>query len=239
MARLQILELPEGASDERAPFLLVIDQADDKLTDEITRWPEDIAKRVGARHVLAFETTIGIPANEVPVDPDGYPITIRVEGDFEQFRQQVQDEATAASRTLAGARYAAEQYREQPPREDHGSGAVPLRWRLDYELAQRRDFITRLAAALGIEGDNLAIDLVEAARVLRTDRDTKQARIEAAAQLHRHVEHRGQTICGHCSAWDEPGGSTDNPPVLWPCDTVKALTGYVDEGEAGTASTAP
>jgi hypothetical protein len=48
--------------------------------------------------VLCFEETIEIPANEVPVDPEGYPVRIRVEGDFEQFREQVQEEIRQAQR---------------------------------------------------------------------------------------------------------------------------------------------
>jgi hypothetical protein len=64
MARLQILELPEGANDDRPPFLLVVDQADEATADDIVRWPSNIAERTGARHVLVFEGTVDIPAND-------------------------------------------------------------------------------------------------------------------------------------------------------------------------------
>ncbi|MFJ8995620.1 hypothetical protein ACIRQH_35095 [Streptomyces sp. NPDC102279] len=64
MARLQILELPEGASDERAPFLLVIDQVEEAVREEIARWPGDLGERFGARQVLCFAETIEIPAND-------------------------------------------------------------------------------------------------------------------------------------------------------------------------------
>ncbi|MDX2757897.1 hypothetical protein [Streptomyces europaeiscabiei] len=64
MARLQILELPEGANDDRPPFVLVVDRVDDDLAEEITRWPENIATRIGARQVLCFPGTIDIPAND-------------------------------------------------------------------------------------------------------------------------------------------------------------------------------
>ncbi|MFF1574836.1 hypothetical protein ACFVWR_19015 [Leifsonia sp. NPDC058292] len=105
MARLQILELPEGAADERAPFVLVIDQVPTEQTkfDAIRRdllADGDLAERLGARAVLVFEETIEIPVNEVPVDPDGYPLKIRVEGDFEQFREQVQEEVLYAQGKL-------------------------------------------------------------------------------------------------------------------------------------------
>ena len=64
MARLQILELPEGSGDNRPPFLLVVDQADEATADDIARWPSNIAECTGARHVLVFEGTVNIPAND-------------------------------------------------------------------------------------------------------------------------------------------------------------------------------
>lgn len=107
MARLQILELPTIYRDEgpdETPYILVIDRVDDETAADIARWPDDIATRTGARHVLCFSETVDIPANETPVDPDGYPLKFRVEGDFEQFREQVQQEIAKAqaevSRTL-------------------------------------------------------------------------------------------------------------------------------------------
>jgi len=64
MARLQILELPEGSGDDRPPFLLVVDQADEAVADDLARWPSNITERTGARHVLVFEGTVDIPAND-------------------------------------------------------------------------------------------------------------------------------------------------------------------------------
>lgn len=126
MARLQILELPEGASDERAPFVLVIDQYEPTQgpfgAEEPLPLADDLAEKIGARTVLVFETTVDIPANETPVGPDGYPVRLRVEGDFEQFREQVQAEATAASNVLAGTRHTAEQYSDRPPHQYSDGG---------------------------------------------------------------------------------------------------------------------
>jgi hypothetical protein len=106
MARLQILELPtiycEEGPDE-TPYILVIDQVDDETAADIARWPTDIATRTGARHILCFSETVEIPVNETPVDPDGYPLKIRVEGDFEQFREQVQGEIRKAQAELREA----------------------------------------------------------------------------------------------------------------------------------------
>lgn len=111
MARIQILELPtiygKDGTDE-TPFVLVIDQVHEEafahldhgvtIKDDGARTSvhRRLAEQLGARAVLAFEETVEIPANEVPVDPDGYPLKIRVEGDFEQFREQVQQEIAKA-----------------------------------------------------------------------------------------------------------------------------------------------
>ncbi|MFF2189252.1 hypothetical protein [Streptomyces sp. NPDC058155] len=70
MARLQILELPEGSADNRPPFILVIDQAprDSALFrafHEDIELNDGVAARVGARGVLVFEDTVEIPANEI------------------------------------------------------------------------------------------------------------------------------------------------------------------------------
>ncbi|MFJ4637596.1 hypothetical protein ACIP69_18480 [Streptomyces hygroscopicus] len=107
MARLQILELPEGAGDDRPPFVLVVDQVpvDEPGFEALRRDLNegDVAARIGARAVLVFEETIDIPANEVPVDPDGYPLKIRIEGDFQQFHEQVREEVAKAQAEVADA----------------------------------------------------------------------------------------------------------------------------------------
>jgi hypothetical protein len=50
-----------------------------------------------------------------------------------------------------------------------------------------------------------------------------RALTDRVRDLHRPVEHRGRIICVECSAWAD--GSTDNPPVEHPCNTIKALDG--------------
>jgi hypothetical protein len=77
MARLQILELPEGSGDDRPPFILVIDQMPtsepefDTLRRDLA--DNDIAARTGARAVLVFEDTIDIPANGTMAQEDEPP----------------------------------------------------------------------------------------------------------------------------------------------------------------------
>ncbi|NML55384.1 hypothetical protein HHL19_16570 [Streptomyces sp. R302] len=109
MPRLQILELPEGADDDRPPFALVIDQADEALIGSLlcTKREDpdfDLASRIGARTVLVFEETMEIPANDLPVDEHGLPLTIHIEADTTVFHEQVE----------AAARWAADRLRTHP-----------------------------------------------------------------------------------------------------------------------------
>lgn len=107
MARLQILELPEGAGDDRPPFVLVIDQlpVDDDGAAALRRDLSngDVPALIGARAVLCFDGIIDIPANDVPVDPDGYPLKIRIEPDFQKLHEQVQNEIRKAQGELRQA----------------------------------------------------------------------------------------------------------------------------------------
>ncbi|MGW7688829.1 hypothetical protein ACWGMA_08035 [Streptomyces asiaticus] len=108
MARLQILELPEGANDDRPPFVLVVDQMppDESGFEALRRDLSDgnLAERIGARAVLVFEETIDIPANEVTID-DGQTVRLKIEGDFTAFREQAMREIAQAQADLrAGLR---------------------------------------------------------------------------------------------------------------------------------------
>jgi hypothetical protein len=67
MARLQILELPEGSSDDRPPFVLVVDQYEPPPYPADVNDPgpfDAVAEKIGARAVLVFEDTVDIPAND-------------------------------------------------------------------------------------------------------------------------------------------------------------------------------
>lgn len=67
MARLQILELPSSAGDDRPPFVLVIDEAatgpDGELLIKAADYIE-AREHIGACDVFVFEETVEIPANE-------------------------------------------------------------------------------------------------------------------------------------------------------------------------------
>lgn len=110
MARLQILELPEGSGDDRPPFVLVVDETAPQriVLGGDTPWRDywqDIADKIGARGVIVTPETVDIPANDVPVDENGHPLFLKVhvEGEFEKFRQQVEVEILAAQAKITRA----------------------------------------------------------------------------------------------------------------------------------------
>ena len=110
MARLQILELPEGAADERPPFVLVVDQcAPERFilgmggTWSGDRW-QRVADGIGARGVIVTAETLEIPANEVTIGPDGHSVLqVQIEADTSQFEEQIAAAARRAARFGDGA----------------------------------------------------------------------------------------------------------------------------------------
>lgn len=77
MARLQILQLPEGAGHDRPPFILVVDQyqplryiAGADMSERVVDEFEGVAGKIGARGVLVFAETVEIPANDVVLVAD-------------------------------------------------------------------------------------------------------------------------------------------------------------------------
>ncbi|MFQ6851261.1 hypothetical protein AAIB46_10230 [Streptomyces sp. 35M1] len=108
MARLQILELPEGADDARAPFVVVLDQVEQSSAfDSVAarRQLDESARAWGASGTLVAADTIEIPANDVPIGPDGYPVRFKVEADVAGFGEDV---AAAICRARAEADRATE-----------------------------------------------------------------------------------------------------------------------------------
>ena len=94
MARLQILELPEGTGDDRPPFALVIDEISEDESAQIIEAADALdgfAKKAGARATAVFHgMTIEIPANG---SPPGVEETEVSEADFTEM-------ATAVRRAL-------------------------------------------------------------------------------------------------------------------------------------------
>ncbi|MYT60143.1 hypothetical protein GTW29_26105 [Streptomyces sp. SID7834] len=99
MARLQILELPEGSGDDRAPFVVVLDQVAQRSPFDSTTAIEQFgvhARAWGANGVLVTTDTIEIPANDLQLGPDGYPVRFAVEADLAGSREQVEAAITDA-----------------------------------------------------------------------------------------------------------------------------------------------
>ena len=141
MARLQILELPEGDGDDRPPFVLVVDETVPQraVLSSDTSWRDpwqDIADKIGARGVIVTPETVDIPGNDVPLDPDGHPIKFRIEPDFETFREQVQEEVLHAqgkvTRALNATDWEDELARLRQDRDEARSWA-----RHGYEIGQK------------------------------------------------------------------------------------------------------
>jgi hypothetical protein len=90
VARLQILQLPEGTGDERPPYLLIVDElpTGDEQLDMLRRdlADNDITARVGARGALCFEGTVTVPANEIGRQVEPLLRVGEFEGDEEILR---------------------------------------------------------------------------------------------------------------------------------------------------------
>ena len=78
MARLQVLELPEGPDDSRPPFVLVVDETIPQRVvigmdhGSVPDYWQRVAAEIGARGVIVTPETVEIPANnltEYRVDP--------------------------------------------------------------------------------------------------------------------------------------------------------------------------
>ncbi|MEV6547994.1 hypothetical protein AB0M57_04700 [Streptomyces sp. NPDC051597] len=195
MARLQILELPEGSGDERPPFVLVIDQyiPQHYVLGPNSELPRDefadFAEKIGARAVLAFEETIDIPANDVPLDENGQPLSlkVRIEGDFERLRDQVQEEIEYAqgriTRTLNETR--AQQTEDGDSLRIEGRdlpGKVVSRAAELTEIARDMDRLAKwknnLTDALGTDRTRNWDDIRNAAAELRRKHDAQAEELE-------------------------------------------------------------
>jgi hypothetical protein len=90
MARIQILELPTVYTEDSSetPFAIIIDQADDTITEASVDW-RGFADGFGARTAVVFGGTIDIPANDYSGQSistvDGGTVTVKVVPDFSDF----------------------------------------------------------------------------------------------------------------------------------------------------------
>lgn len=154
MARLQILELPEGSGDDRPPFVLVVDEdeprryimgpdQDQQPVDEF----EGVAQQVGARTVLVFADTVDIPANDTTA-----------------YLQQVAEETGATIGKITSA------FNAQTLADERTDIARDMD-----RLAHRRE---ELADALGLSPNLNWDDIRDTAVGIRKQRDDQAAELE-------------------------------------------------------------
>ncbi|MFE9810695.1 hypothetical protein [Streptomyces sp. NPDC005548] len=125
MARLQILELPEGANDSRPPYVLVVDECEpervilgmDHAAVYSDRWTV-LGERMGARGVVVTSETVEIPAN-VPLLPPPLELVAEREGDLGNERREMRAE-------LKLKEFAEAQHRELVDREDAITDALGI-----------------------------------------------------------------------------------------------------------------
>ena len=218
MARLQILELPEGTGDDRPPFVLVVDQADydslSSLSAALEGW-QNVKDQIGARAVLVFEETVDIPANDTSAYVSGGSLPADAHYEMTIGGQPV----TWTPSDETQARAAEEAQRLAHERTDIARDMDRLaKWKRE------------LLEALGVDRTRDWDDIRNAARGLRQERDAQAEALERVRNLHRPVEHNGQAICWECSAYDFQGLTTDNAPVAHDqCGTLRALASQQEQ----------
>lgn len=173
MARLQILELPEGANDERAPFVLVVDEHEPRRymmgldqTEQPINEFDGIAEKIGARAVLVFEDTVDIPANDITIPTD------------EAFKGEVQEWAAGTNKTLAHIIDAVSGKKWRPAND--ARRLADERTDIARDMDRLAKWKNELLDALGMERTRDWDDIRNAAAGIRKQRD---AQTEALEQL--------------------------------------------------------
>ncbi|WP_405911354.1 hypothetical protein OG529_04350 [Streptomyces longwoodensis] len=193
MARLQILELPEGTDDERPPFALVVDQcAADRWVsrpgngDQLmsARWRE-AAELLGARGVIVTAETVEIPANDLSAEfREGLQASV---GDvYEAARTSLSESETLGHKLLQRAEQA----------EEVAAHTKALMERRTRTLLERAEAAEEKLAALA-EQDTERMDQVTDA--LGFDRLRDWDEIVSAIKRQRQIAADGEHV------FDEPG----------------------------------
>ncbi|MFC8873220.1 hypothetical protein [Streptomyces ardesiacus] len=110
MARLQILELPEGTDDVRPPYVLVVDETMPQRViigmdhGPVRDYWSDVAERIGARAVIVTPETVEIPANDLTL-PEPAELVAETELRFE--RDEMRRNYEGACKTIADMHAAA------------------------------------------------------------------------------------------------------------------------------------
>jgi hypothetical protein len=204
MARLQILELPEGSGDDRPPFVLVVDQcAPQRIVLGVDApwrdyW-EDIADKIGARGVIVTPDTIDSPANDTTA-----------------YLQQAAEETGA---TIGNAIRAANAQQLADERTD-----------IARDMDRLAKWKNELANALGIDPTSNWDDIRNTAAEFRAElvrsenaRERLRQDRDEARSWARHGYEIGQKHCGWTDHGVAPDWLTDGwPPHIDACQHLKA-----------------
>ncbi|WUH94541.1 hypothetical protein OG900_33295 [Streptomyces sp. NBC_00433] len=234
MARLRILELPEGASDERPPFAIVIDEIGEGAEADYLRGDlaetDVAADRIGARCILGFTGTIDIPeadhpvrmvSVETPADNPEDPFDPRVPETIDTVRDLLGIDMTQGPSDITGVLLTAcGQLANSEAARDHlRQETENLRGRSEALEQRLREVQAAYRDALGLDNDE-AIDSLAAARDMR--RDLADARSWA-----RHGYEIGQRHCGWSDHGVAPAWLTGGwPPHIDSCEHATRAAGY-------------
>lgn len=199
MARLQILQLPEGSSDERALFALVVDQCEPQrlvLGMGGAQWRDqwnDIAERIGARAVIVMPDTVEIPANEVTL-PE--PLELVADAELRHDLDEMRRSYEGACKTIADMHAAATGRSGRGPNRGVVEDVADVRARMlaaeesltneqraraeaeaklkAFAEAQQREFVDHMDAvtdALGLDRLRDWNEIIQAVRTFRSAAD--------------------------------------------------------------------
>lgn len=223
MARLRILPLPGNDS----PFAVVLDRvsAEDALALGLYQEPgcspaATIAEQLGARTALIYEGDLELPSDESEGDEE----ILRLIRERDELHAEIGlTHGQLHSAALSAIRGKHANIRELIERAERAEAerAEARAWaRHGYEIGQKHCGWTDH----GVAPEWLTEDWppsFDSCEHLKTSADF-DTRLTKVRTLHAAVAYCGRRICTECSGFDS---STDNAPVEWPCDTVKAATG--------------
>ncbi|CAL9592898.1 hypothetical protein SUDANB1_05261 [Streptomyces sp. enrichment culture] len=160
MARLQILELPEGADDSRPPYVLVVDETVPQRViigmdhGPVRDYWHDVAERIGARGVIVTAETVEIPANDVSefrTDVAADEPFVPDPGEAVRRMATLDDDSEWRARQLEGKlkEYAEASYRESLDRMDAITDALGLDRLRDWDEIVRAAADVRAVAEAG------------------------------------------------------------------------------------------
>ncbi|MEU9065831.1 hypothetical protein AB0D60_02905 [Streptomyces sp. NPDC048306] len=124
MARLQILELPEGTDDSRPPFVLVVDESVPQRVilgmdhGYVGDYWQSVAAQIGARGVIVTPETVEIPANDVSAEVRA-GLQESVGEMYESARRSLSESETLGHTLLQRAENAEERARAMEVQRDH------------------------------------------------------------------------------------------------------------------------